>query len=92
MGMPALFVPVGDPQSNRDPRLKPGGCWGHRPLPWGYTSLQGLPRLGGCLRRKWDLVRYPVFPLISSSFGICIIRQPQDLRNVPLLGSEVFEE
>ncbi|XP_023619351.1 protein TBATA [Myotis lucifugus] len=23
MGMPALFIPVGDPQSNRDPRLKP---------------------------------------------------------------------
>ena len=48
--MPTIPVPVGDPQSNRDPRLYSGGYWG--PLPWGYNCPQGLPGLGRCLRRK----------------------------------------
>lgn len=74
--MPTISVPVGDPQSNRDPRLYSGGYWG--PLPWGCTWPQGLPGLGRCPRRKR--------PWLLGGWG------SEVLRNVPLLGSEVPEE
>lgn len=43
MKMPTLFVPIGDPQSNRDPRLSSGGYW-NQTLYLGVTPLSmGCP-------------------------------------------------
>lgn len=81
MGMPDLFVPVGDPQFNRNPRLSSGGYWGQT-LYLGVTPLSKSCPLGWVPEKEVGSGQVPHFPLISSSFGIWIICHLQDLRSV----------
>lgn len=97
--MPTISVPIGDPQSNRDPRLPSGGYLGHSPSPWGLYLSPRAAWLGACLGRTaaprlGGPGGYPTIFLIFSSSCISIIpHYPTPvLRNVPLLGYEVSEE
>ena len=55
MGMPTISVPIGDPQSNRNPQLPPGEYFGHILLSEGSFFSQSV-WLGRGLRRKGTLL------------------------------------
>ena len=53
MGMPTISVPIGDPQSNRDPRLSSGEYMSHRPSALGLSLSPRAVPLGRVPEKEW---------------------------------------
>lgn len=85
MGMPTTSVPIGDPQSNRNPQLSSGGYFDHTLLPEAQTFpkecdwARGLRRQGPLLF-NWG----SPFPLVPESIA-CVDSQALTLKKCTCL-------